>query len=267
MKSQTNANRKLWDTWTKLHVESEFYDLQAFERGGTTLTKVELEEVGPIKGKSLLHLQSHFGLDTLSWARLGANVTGIDFSPEAVAKARELSGNLKIPARFFVADVENPATDLKEDFDVVFTSYGVLSWLNDLSSWATVIARHLKPGGFFYMVELHPVLGMLDDDGKHFKYPYFERQAPIVSEETVSYAGGAHSAMVCYQWSHSISEIMSVLINAGLRIEYLHEFPYCTQPCYPFLIESEPGRYVARYYPDLLPLMFSIKATWQCNPK
>ena len=261
VRTEIHGNKQLWDAWTPSHLRSSVYDVDSFRRGGISLTPLEVEEVGSVKGKTLLHLQCHFGLDTLSWVRLGAEATGVDFSGVSIRAARELAESVRVPARFVEADVEDSALDLGQRFDIVYTSYGALSWINDLHSWADVIARHLKPGGFFYMVELHPILGMLDDQGKHLKYPYFPSKEALVSEESGSYAGAEHGPMKCYQWSHSVGEIVTTLIDRGLSLVYVHEFPYSTQNCYPFLVQADPGRYVVQDYPGLLPLMFSIRAT------
>jgi hypothetical protein len=150
---------------------------------------------------------------------------------------------------------------LTEQFDVIYTSFGVLPWLSDLSPWGRLIARYLAPGGAFHLIEFHPVLGMFDDEGKYIKDPYFHQPEPLVTEETATYAGIDHEPLLCYQWAHSMADIINSLLLAGLRLSYLHKFPYCLHPCYNFLVESEPGRYVMRDHPTGIPLLFSIKAT------
>lgn len=254
------ANRRLWEAWTKGHQRSEFYDVETFAAGKSSLAEIEIAGVGDVEGKSLLHLQCHFGLDTLDWARRGATVTGVDFSQSAIDLAQALSQRLNLPARFICSEIGRIAPLEDEQFDVVFTSYGVLSWLPDLTVWAATIARHLKPGGFFYMAEFHPVLGMLDDDGEEIAYSYFGEPEPIVTEETTSYGGAQHEPLACYQWGHSLSDVFESLTAAGLTIESLHEFPFSPHQCYGFLVEYAPGRYVAQRYPGKLPLIFSIKA-------
>jgi 2-polyprenyl-3-methyl-5-hydroxy-6-metoxy-1,4-benzoquinol methylase len=149
MNQYTHANRILWNAWTKIHEKSQFYDIQAFKAGGNTLKSIELDELGDVRGSSLLHLQCHFGQDTLSWARLGAQVTGVDLSDEAISLARSLAGELGLKARFVCSDLYELPQVLKEQFDIVFTSYGVLAWLSDLPRWAGIIANFIKPGGYF----------------------------------------------------------------------------------------------------------------------
>ncbi|HEV2762527.1 MAG TPA: class I SAM-dependent methyltransferase, partial [Pyrinomonadaceae bacterium] len=228
------ANRTLWDASTAIHERSAFYDVPGFKAGKSSLKPVELEEVGDVRGKSLLHLQCHFGLDTLSWARLGARVTGVDFSPEAVRLARSLAAELNLEARFVLSNVYDLPAALGEQFDVVFTSYGVLCWLPDLARWAQTVAHFLKPGGTFYAVEFHPVALTLDDEGRPFKYPYFHSPEPLNFEGAGDYADrAADFPHASYEWFHPLGDIVTSLINAGLRIEFLHEFPFSSYATWP----------------------------------
>jgi 2-polyprenyl-3-methyl-5-hydroxy-6-metoxy-1,4-benzoquinol methylase len=151
------ANRALWDEWTPIHVGSAFYDVDGWKSGRRhDLPPLLVDEVGDVAGKDLLHLQCHFGLDTLSWARRGARVTGADFSERAVEQARLLAAETGLEARFVVSDVVDLPDRLEGDFDVVFTSFGVLNWLPDVPRWAEVVAHFVRPGGFFYIAEAHP---------------------------------------------------------------------------------------------------------------
>lgn len=256
------ANRSLWNTWTRRHAQSDFYDVAGFRAGACSLKAPELEELGEVSGRSLLHLQCHFGLDTLSWARRGARVTGVDFSPEAIRLARSIGAELGIEAEFLCADVYALPQVLPAEFDIVFTSYGVLCWLPDLDGWARVIAHFLKPGGAFYMVEFHPLLDVLDESGTRMLHPYFPAEAPIELQPGGPAAGAEEQLPpTVYAWSHSLGEVVTALIGAGLRIEFLHEFPYSVYPHAPFLVAETPGRYVLKDRLHALPLMFSIKAS------
>ncbi len=259
MDERIAANRRLWDEWARINQDSALYDLTAFRAGETSLKPIELEEVGPVAGKSLLHLQCHFGQDTLSWARLGAKVTGVDLSPEAIRRAQALAAELKIDARFVCSDVLALDALGDEQFDLVFVSYGALIWLPDLARWAATIARHLKPGGKFHLVEFHPMIMMLDDDAQAIQSSYFAGDV-LTYQSTSSYAGGEHAPLPGYEWQHSIADIVSALLGAGLTLRSLREFPYCVHKCWPFLVEAEPGRYVVRHHPGKLPLLFSIAA-------
>ena len=260
MDSRIAANRRLWDEWARIHQESAFYDMAGFRAGQTSLKHIELEEVGEVTGKSLLHLQCHFGQDTLSWARAGAKVTGVDLSPEAISRAQALAKELGIDARFICANVLDPKELGDARFDIVFTSYGALNWLPDLGAWARVIARHLKPGGRFHMVEFHPVIFMLDDDAREIGQGYFGSGEALRYESTMSYAGGEHPPIESFEWPHSLAEIVQPLLDAGLTLESLREFPYVVHNCWKFLVECEPGRYVLRHHPGKLPLLFSLSA-------
>ena len=152
------ANKAMWDQFARINVESKTYKTEAFLKGETSLNSIELEEVGTVRGKTFLHLQTHFGLDALSWAREGAIVTGVDFSSDGIAISRDLAKKANIDARFIEANIYDLPDVLDEKFDIVYTSYGVLVWLPDLKRWAEIVAHFLKPGGTFYIVEFHPYL-------------------------------------------------------------------------------------------------------------
>ena len=264
MNEYLDNNRSLWDGWTRLHAPSKFYDIEGFKAGRSSLKPLEIEEVGDVAGKSLLHLQCHFGQDTLSWARRGARVTGADFSGEAVRLARSLAAELNIPADFVCSNVYDLPAALDGRFDIVYTSYGVLSWLPDLDAWAEVIAHFLKPGGFFYIVEQHPFHSMLADDGRTFEYPYFRTPVPLKLHSTGSYAepdapGFSHTE---YNWTHSLSDIVNAVVRAGLRLDFLHEFDYLWHAdAFSELEEFEPGKGRLKNWPVNLPLMFSLRAS------
>ena len=260
------ANRALWNEWTRVHETSEFYDVAAFKAGRETLRPLEIEELGDVAGKSLLHLQCHFGLDTMSWARLGAKATGVDFSEEAISTAQSLSNELGIDARFICSNIYDLPNILDEQFDIVFTSYGVLAWLPDLDKWAQTVAHFVKPGGVFHIAEIHPIESMMEYDAEtgelKWEYPYFFQSQPIKSECVHTYAAedAASGSPVTYEWCHSLGEIVTSLINAGLTIEYLHEFPFCCYQPFPCMTQDENGWWrLPEKYRDL-PLLFSIKA-------
>ena len=262
MDAYFKTNCSLWNAWTLINEKSEFYDIEGFKAGETSLNAIELEELGNVSGKSLLHLQCHFGLDTLSWARAGAIVTGVDFSDTAIESARSLSEETGLDARFICSNIYDLPDALTFAFDIVFTSYGVLSWLPDLGRWAEIVARCLKPGGTFYIVEFHPILYMLDEEqGERLKYPYFHSEEPLLIEEKGSYADPeADFSHVSYFWAHSLSDVINSLISAGLPIEFIHEFPYSAYKCLPFLEKDAEGLWRMKGRRDSVPLMFSIKA-------
>jgi len=264
------ANMAVWDELTGVHARSAFYDVEGFKRGAETLTAIELEELGPdvAEGTTLLHLQCHFGLDTLSWARHGATVTGVDFSEEAVELARRLADEVGLSdrARFARSDLYDVPRALDGEFDVVFTSWGVLTWLGDLRRWARVAAHFVRPGGTFYIAEFHPLVFLLDDDARpddlRLGYPYFQGPEPQRFDEPGSYADpeAVTRNTVTYEWNHPLGEVVTSLIEAGLELEYLHEFPYTRGLRFPFLEYGDDGWQRIRGHEDDYPLSYSVRA-------
>lgn len=260
-----DANRELWDAWTGIHEGSKFYDLPGFVAGESRLDSVELE-LGDIKGKSLLHLQCHFGLGTLSWARLGARVTGVDFSERAIALARRVSRQTGLAADFVCSNLYDLPAVLSGEFDIVFTSHGVLTWLPDLEGWARVIARFLKRGGIFYIVEAHPFAYVFDDAENaqelRVRFPYFHSDQPDRSEVKGSYAEPeADHAGVEYFWAHSVGDIVNSLRAAGLRIDSFREYSMLAWKMLSLMEQDSAGWWrLPEQFPQL-PLMFSLRAT------
>ncbi len=258
-------NRRFWEEVVKIHSESEFYDLEGFKSGKSSLLSVETEELGEVSGRSLLHLQCHFGMDTISWARKGAIVTGADYSENAVNLARKLSEELGVKAEFVHSDVYGLPEVLEGKFDVVYTSYGVLCWLDDLKRWADVVGHFLKDGGVFYIVENHPFfVDVLEEEkGRFFtKYPYFTSKKPSVFESEGTYADGNARLenTKTYEWTHPISEVVNSLIDAGLRIEFFHEFPFIEFQHNSMLEKGTDGYWRLNDPYMKLPMMYSIKA-------
>lgn len=265
MDDYLKTNQERWDQLAGVHLDSPFYDMAGFKAGKERLHSIELEELGDVRGKTMLHLQCHFGLDTLAWARHGAEVSGVDFSPKAIDLARELSAELGIPAQFYCTDLYKLPDLLSAEFDIVFTSYGVLHGLPDLSAWGQLIARYLKPGGIFYIVEDHPFLRVFRyQSGQEIKAerPYFHSDTPQRLEISGSYALGEEGeASVQYIWDHSIGDVLNALITAGLEIEFLHEFPYAARAKFPFMEQGADGwwRLPADQH-RTIPFLFSLQA-------
>ena len=260
-----SSNRALWDSWTKLHSASGFYDLPGFKAGRNSLRPVEVEELAPlVRGQSLLHLMCHFGMDTLSWARLGARVTGVDLSPDAMALARSLADELVLPATFVCAPVEDLPRHLTGQFDIVFMSYGVLHWLPSLKRLAEVVAHFIKPGGLFYIVEFHPFSRVFDSDDPQrlsVANPYWVKPEPFQFETEGSYAEKNAEKHSGYNWDHSLGEFITALAEAGLRIEYLHEHQHAPRARFPFMAQGEDGLWrLPQEVRGSVPLMFSLLA-------
>lgn len=254
------ANREGWNLRTEVHKTSEFYDVESWKKNGNSLTPIELREVGDVAGKSLLHLQCHFGQDTLSWARLGAQVTGCDLSDKAIEYARQLSDELGIPAKFVCCNVYDLPEHLEGTFDIVFTSYGTIGWLPDLNRWAQVVAHFLKPGGFFYIADFHPVVWMFDDKMERFQYPY-HNSGVIETEQSGTYAD--RYAGIEYKefgWNHSLSEVINSLAGQGLRIEFLNEYPYSPYDCFDKTVKGDDGNYRIQGLEGIIPMVYSIGA-------
>ena len=255
-----NINKKTWNDRVAIHAQSDFYKLDAFKKGGSSLNRFELEALGDVSGKSLLHLQCHFGQDTLSFSRLGARCTGIDFSEKAIAFAQNLNKELALDASFICCNVLETSKHLEDTFDIVFTSYGVIGWLPDLKPWGKMIAERLKKGGVFYMVEFHPLVWMFDylSEKPILKYGYMQDE--VIYEEYEGTYANSNSKMISkeYGWNHGLSEVVNALIEAGLEIEYLNEYDESPYNVLPDLIETKSGMYFTK--DKLYPLIFEIKA-------
>jgi 2-polyprenyl-3-methyl-5-hydroxy-6-metoxy-1,4-benzoquinol methylase len=265
LEKYVQANQQLWNAWTSIHEKSQLYDLDGFKSGKSSLKSIELEELGDVSGKSLLHLQCHFGLDSLSWARLGARVTGVDFSSRSIALANDLSAQLNIPANFVCCDIYQLTNVLQGKFDIVFTSYGVLRWLNDLNQWAKIISHYLQPGGTFYISEFHPFVYLLEQDKPAHTLKltgsYLATGEPVKYEGSGSYADrNAPVSFVAYGWNHHLGEIINALVQAGLEIEFLHEFPKSVVQSLPCMEQDESGWWQLPFPQHLFPLTFSLKA-------
>ncbi len=257
------VNRSLWNTQTDVHIHSAMYDVAGFLQGRSTLKPIELGLLGNLSGQSVLHLQCHFGMDTLSLLGAGAqHVTGIDLADQAIAKANELAQQLHLAdrANFVCTDLYSLPDHLAGQFDVVFTSYGVISWLPDLARWAQVVKHFLKPGGRFVMVEFHPVLWLLDDDDQSIRYPYFNKGV-IELDEEVSYADRETKFQErSHNWNHSLADVIGNLLDQGLTMSHFQEYDYSPYNCFTNMIEPAPGQFQFKKYPGIIPMLFSLVA-------
>ncbi|HYM68371.1 MAG TPA: class I SAM-dependent methyltransferase [bacterium] len=270
MKRYLETNRAMWDVWTKYHVASSFYDVEGFKAGTSRrragLDELEMRLLGNVTGKTLLHLQCHFGLDTIAWARRGAVATGVDFSGEAIAAARALAAEVGVPATFVESDLYALSERLRGEFDLVFTSHGVLCWLPDLDRWARVIAHFLRPGGTFCIIEGHP-FAMIFDEAREDRelrprYPYFYSAEPERSARRGSYAApDAPTDSLTYQWMHPLADVVGALVRAGLRIETFEEYPYVGWAMFPWMEERPDGTWQLPSGTRSIPLMFSLTAS------
>lgn len=258
-----DLNRSWWDERVPIHTASEFYDVAGFvddPRAGT-LQAFEVEELGDVSGRSLVHLQCHFGLDTLSWARRGARVAGLDFSVPAIEAAGDIAAKAGLDARFVAGDVYD-AVDLLggEQFDVTYTGRGALNWLPDIRRWAAVMAALTKPGGTFYLTEFHPLHGVFGDDDLTVEHPYFTTAAQEWTEDGSYAEEGARTVHnTTLEWMHGVGAVVTAVIEAGFTVEFLHEFDHLLFPRWPFLVHDGDAY---RFPPGMpsLPLMYSLRA-------
>lgn len=258
--SHFEDNRQSWNKRTAIHKDSAFYDLESFKKGRTSLTPIELTELGDVSGKTLLHLQCHFGMDTMSWARAGAISTGVDLSDEAIKLAREINKELNLDTTFVCCNVYDLKEHLDKKFDIVFTSYGTIGWLPDLDAWAGIVSHFLKPGGIFYIADFHPVVWMMDEHFNQVKYNYFNTET-ITEEVSGTYTDRtAPIRSVEHGWNHPFSELINALFKNGLQVQQLNEFPYSPYNCFNNLEQGPDGMWRIKGMDEKMPMMYSIKA-------
>lgn len=261
MENYIKINKQTWNNKTEVHINSDFYDNENFLKGKSTLNTIELELLGDISNKKILHLQCHFGQDSLSLSRLGAKVTGVDFSDKAIEKAKEFNSILKLEATFICCDIYDLPSYLNEKFDIVFTSYGTIGWLPDLTKWANIVSQFLKPNGKFIMADFHPVVWMFDNDFAAIFYNYFNIE-PIIEDESGTYADRySEIEAKTITWNHPTSEVLNALIQAGLEINSFNEFDYSPYNCFNETEEFENGKFRIKSFGNKIPMVFSIEAT------
>lgn len=253
-------NKALWNEKTRHHVDSGFYAQEAFLGGASSLKQIELDLLGNVTGSTVLHLQCHFGQDSLSLARMGASVTGADLSDKAIEKATALAAELKLDARFVCSDLYSLPAVLDDRFDTVFTTYGVLGWLPDMRRWAAVVAHFLKPGGRLILVEFHPAVWMFDNDFTHIAYSYFNKET-IVEHESGTYADrSAPIQLPSVSWNHPLGDVLQALIDAGLRIDVFREYDWSPYNCFSNTVETGPGMFHIKGMEGKLPMVYAVRA-------
>lgn len=261
------TNRAGWDERVGLHLRDQkgIYRFEAFRAGEDILGPIESAELGDISGRRVLHLQCHFGMDTICLARRGGLVTGLDFSPEAVAAARTLAAEVGAEVRFVESNVYDAPAATGGGFDMVFTSWGAIGWLPDIEAWAKVVADCLVDGGSFYIAEAHPMLWMVEEiDGKielvwDWRTP---KDQPIKEDYAESYAGDGTPVRnsISYGWNHPLSDILGALAKAGMNVEWLHEHEMIPWQAFPSMVRKGT-QFVQRDGQPKMPLAFSLRAT------
>ena len=254
-------NRRAWNNKTDVHFNSDFYDTESFIRGKSSLNDIELALLGNVKGKTILHLQCHFGQDSISLARMGAKVTGVDLSNKAIERAKELTINTGEDCTFICCDIYNLPHHLSEQFDIVFTSYGTIGWLPDMNKWASVVSKYLKTGGQFIIAEFHPVVWMFNGNFDGIGYNYFNVEPIIETEEGTYTDTDAALTQEVITWNHPISEVVNNLIQHGLTINSLNEYNYSPYDCFKGTVEFELNKFRIKHLKDKIPMVYSIVAT------
>lgn len=260
MEDYIEINRKSWNNRVSTHLKSEFYGMDKFISGQNSLNSIELSLLGDLSGKKVLHLQCHFGQDTISLDRLGAEATGVDFSDKAIESARQIAAETGSSAKFICCDIYDLKIHLNKQFDIVFTSYGTIGWLPDLDKWADIIAHFLKPDGRFVFVEFHPVVWMFDDNFEKIGYNYFNSGA-IKEMESGTYADRSADLSQQYiMWNHGMADVISNLIKNGLELSSMEEYDYSPYNCFKRTVEFEKGKFRIEHLQNKIPMVYSLMA-------
>lgn len=260
MENYIDINRNSWDAKVDMHLKSDFYFVDEFLQGRTSLNSIELELLGDVRGKKILHLQCHFGQDSISLARLGAKVTALDFSEKAIATARNLNEKCGTDVSFLVSDVYEADKILAEKFDIVFTSYGVIGWLPDLDRWAKIVSHFLKPEGQFIFAEFHPFVWMYDDNFTAVSYSYFNTGAINEVYDGTYAQKDAPISQEYVMWNHATAEVLQSLLKHNLALTTFQEFNWSPYPCFSSTVEFEKGKYRIPQFEDKIPLVFALTA-------
>ncbi|MEM9930742.1 MAG: class I SAM-dependent methyltransferase [Bacteroidota bacterium] len=257
-------NREQWNQRTLAHLKSDFYDVPGWLAGADSLKEPEIAILPKdLTGFKVLHLQCHFGQDTMSLARRGATATGVDLSQEAIKAANDLAGQagLTESVRFLNCDLYSLPELLHEDgsYDLVFTTYGTITWLPDLDRWAAIVARYLKPGGQFVFAEFHNMAYLWNDERTAIKYPYFNPE-PIVEPITGSYTDNSEGITGTeVNWDHAVSAVITALLQAGLTLRGFKEYDYSPYKCFHDSVPAgKPGHWHLKQMPGLIPMVYTL---------
>lgn len=253
-----DINKELWNNKTEVHIASEFYGMKEFLAGKSSLKEIELALLGDIKGKSILHLQCHFGQDSISLARMGASVVGVDFSEKAIAKAKELAIETNTDTQFVCCDVYSTPQFLDRKFDLVFTSYGTIGWLPDMDKWANVVSHFLKDNGRFIFVDFHPIVWMFDNNFTKIQYHYFNKEAIVETLDGTYADRNAPLKNKEIGWNHSLTEVMTALMANDLTINTFDEYNYSPYNCFTNMEEYEQGKFRIKQFENKIPMIYSL---------
>lgn len=267
-REQRQKNKEWWDEVVPVHLRAkEVYKIKELKAGCITLDNTEIKEIGIVKDKTLIHLQCHIGLDTLSWAKLGAQVTGVDMSTQAINSAREIANDTKTSCDFIELDIfDIPSSNLfKKQYDIVYTSYGILPWISDIEKWAEILYELTIKGGIFYMIDFHPIIYTIDIDYDYtiqIVRDYFHSNNPNIYYNEADYADPNYTSnKSIYTWNWSLGDVITSLSSAGFKINFLHEFNYSKEKVYSNLKKNELGYWYIPGFESKIPLIFSVKAS------
>ncbi len=259
-KNYLAVNKELWNAKTAIHINSSFYDIPAILAGKSSLIGPELSLIDDIKGKKVLHLQCHFGLDSLSLARMGASVVGLDFSQSAIDRAIALYEDQDVDLSFVCTDVYSAEDELDSKFDMIYTSYGTIGWLPDLNKWAAVIERLLKPNGKLVFAEFHPVVWMFNEGFTELEYSYFNRESIHIQSEGTYADRNSNIDKEEISWNHPLTDVFNALFNAGLNISQFKEFDYSPYACFDPIVKIDDNKYQIEGLEGKLPMMYYLVA-------
>ena len=254
-------NKNSWNRKTDIHINSNFYDNENFIKGQSSLNNIELDLLGDIKGKTILHLQCHFGQDTISLGRLGALAMGVDFSDKSIESAKELALKCESSCKFICCNIYDLPNYLDEKFDIVFTSYGTIGWLPDMNKWAGIISNFLNPKGRLVFVEFHPVIWMFDDNFSEVKYNYFNT-GPIIESIDGTYAEkDADLSQEYVMWNHGTGEVLTSLLENGLELLSFNEYDYSPYDCFNKTIKMGNKKFRIEHLENKIPMVYAVVAT------
>jgi 2-polyprenyl-3-methyl-5-hydroxy-6-metoxy-1,4-benzoquinol methylase len=257
------TNKAFWDHIAPVHHNS-YASIDELRSGGTGLDDIQLRELGDVHNKSVLHLQCHIGTDSISLERQGAHVTGVDFSTRSIEIAQQLNSELNATVAYICCDIYDLANHLDEKFDVVYTTQGVLTWLADIDRWGELVAHFLKPGGFLYLMDIHPIVYIFDNDTAHslkIKFPYFASEPFFCQDEIADYSDPKHvSDHPTFEWIWTMSDIVNSLLKNNLSLAFLNEFHKLFYRGFTTMKKDGTGWWRLPRYDKKLPLMFTLKA-------
>lgn len=251
-------NKEAWNKRTDAHLEGQFYAIDDFKAGKTSLKQIELALLGDVQNKKILHLQCHFGQDSLSLARMGATVTGVDLSDRAILAAQSLNKELDLDARFICSAIDELANYLDEKFDMVYATYGVVGWHPELTNWFKIAASYLHPGGQLVLAEFHPMVWMFDENFDQIIYDYFNTQT---FHEQIGYSYGSDSQFIDamdISWNHPISDVLNAMIGSGFSIGQFNEYNFSPYDLWKDTTEVNPGQFYPTQYGGKVPLVYSV---------